>query len=186
MKREHPIRTMLGLKQEDIALLLGVSRPHWGMVETGKRDLPLHANQLLGQIVLKLNKSETVSKLQQTAQHLATKQKFEKLQHENTFQILHLEREIAASIKKQGREMRLLQLSDLLNGFENKKPFQAGMVSVISAKASGADDAVVAAVLAEQEHRMELLQFEKTLLESKLKKLESEIEESKTIDPSLK
>jgi len=176
MKREHPIRTLLGLKQEDIALLLGVSRSHWGMVETGKRDLPLHANQLLGQILSQLNKLETASKQQQTAQHKATKQKFEKLLHENAYQILHLEREIAATIKKQGREMRLLQLRDLLNGLENKKPFQAGMFSVINAKASHADDAAAAAVLAEQQHRMELLQFEKTLLESKLQKLQSESE----------
>lgn len=176
MKKEHPIRTLLGLKQEDVALLLGVSRSHWGMVEIGKRDLPLHANQLLGQILLQLNKPEAVSKKQQTAQRQATKQKFEKLQNENTDQILHLEQEIAATIKKQGREMRLLQLRDLLNGLENKKPFQGGMVSVINAKASDADDAAVAAVLAEQKHRMELLQFEKSLLESKLQKLQSESE----------
>ena len=72
--------------------------------------------------------------------------------------------------------MRLLQLRDFLTALENKKPFQAGMVSVISAKASRADDAAETAILAELQHRMELLQFEKSLLESKLQKLQSESE----------
>ena len=52
MKKEHPIRSLLGLKQEDIAMFLGLSRARWGMYEIGKRDLPLPAKQMLAEMLL--------------------------------------------------------------------------------------------------------------------------------------
>ena len=51
MKKIHPIRTLLGLTQEQIAMMLGVTRAHWGMYELGKRDLPLAPKERLGEML---------------------------------------------------------------------------------------------------------------------------------------
>ncbi len=49
MKKDHAISTYLGITQLELAMLLGVSRSQFSMFELGKRDLPLHAMQLLGE-----------------------------------------------------------------------------------------------------------------------------------------
>lgn len=33
-------KSILGIQQEEIALLLGISRSHWSLYELGKRTLP--------------------------------------------------------------------------------------------------------------------------------------------------
>ncbi|GEP52296.1 hypothetical protein FNO01nite_29680 [Flavobacterium noncentrifugens] len=171
MKTKTSISSLLGVTQEQAALLFGVSRSLWSLVEIGKRNLPLHATELLGKILVKIQESEATSNSPVARQHDTFNKKLEKLLHENTYQILHLEREIAAAIKKREKESRLRRLKDLLTNLENEKKFQTGMASIINSKVSRTNDVVISNLLFEQEHRMELLQFEKSLLESKLQSL---------------
>lgn len=51
MQKDKKIRELLGLRQEDMALLLRVTRSQWAMYETGKRDLPLVAQLKLGELL---------------------------------------------------------------------------------------------------------------------------------------
>ena len=47
MKNKNNIRALTGMSQENLALLLQVSRSQIAMFETGKRNLPLQAMEKL-------------------------------------------------------------------------------------------------------------------------------------------
>lgn len=55
------LRMALGLNQQELALLLGISRSQVGMVEAGRRVLPYEAGKALAQLQLKLG-SKTLEK----------------------------------------------------------------------------------------------------------------------------
>lgn len=61
MKHKQNLKSLLGLSQEEISVLLGVTRSQWSMYELGKRDLPLHAKQELTQLLVYLQKKETTN-----------------------------------------------------------------------------------------------------------------------------
>ena len=97
-KRENPIRALLGLKQEDIAMLLGISRAHWGMYEIGKRDLPIHAVQLLAEMLTHMNAANPESKHAEVKYEVSQEQ-LQRLQLENEYQRHLNQRKIAAALK---------------------------------------------------------------------------------------
>lgn len=53
------IRELLGIKQEEIALLLEITRSQWAMYETGKRDLPTAAKLKLADILAFVQKKDS-------------------------------------------------------------------------------------------------------------------------------
>lgn len=59
MKNNTTIKSLIGFSQEEMAMLLCITRSQWAMHETGKRDLPLAAMKQLGTILTHLkNKKE--------------------------------------------------------------------------------------------------------------------------------
>ena len=54
MENKKSIRSLLGFKQEELALLLKVSRSQLSLYELGKRSLPLHAMEKLALLVSQL------------------------------------------------------------------------------------------------------------------------------------
>lgn len=44
MKKEATIKNLFGLSQEEMAMLLGITRAQWAMYDINKRDLPSAAN----------------------------------------------------------------------------------------------------------------------------------------------
>ncbi len=61
MKNKQNLKSLLGISQEEIAVLLGITRSQWSMYELGKRNLPLHAKQELAQLLIYLQKKETTN-----------------------------------------------------------------------------------------------------------------------------
>ncbi len=61
MKTQTSISSLLGLNQQDMALLLGVSRGQISMYEIGKRSLPTAALQKLATILSYLKERETLA-----------------------------------------------------------------------------------------------------------------------------
>lgn len=53
------IRELLGMKQEEIALLLEVTRSQWAMYELGKRDLPTAAKLKLAEMLAFVQKKDS-------------------------------------------------------------------------------------------------------------------------------
>ena len=51
MKKERNVSSLLGVNQQDAAMLLGVSRSLWSMYELGRRDISLPVKQLLAELL---------------------------------------------------------------------------------------------------------------------------------------
>ena len=61
MEKDKKIREYLGMKQEDMALLLQVTRTQWSMYEIGERDLPLAAKNQLASMLAFIHLTEMAS-----------------------------------------------------------------------------------------------------------------------------
>ncbi|RTY90616.1 helix-turn-helix domain-containing protein [Flavobacterium sp. GT3R68] len=56
MKNNVSIKSIIGLSQEETAMLLGITRSQWAMYASGKRDLPLTSKNQLATLLSQLQK----------------------------------------------------------------------------------------------------------------------------------
>jgi len=63
MRTHNEIRKALGMTQQSMALLLGVSRSHLAYYELGKRNLPSHAWRVMNELVTHVFHKSTVKDL---------------------------------------------------------------------------------------------------------------------------
>lgn len=172
MKTRNSLRTALNLKQEDMALLLGVSRAHWGMYEIGKRELPPRASQLLFEMLEMLEKPEATAAFtsaKRKQQNETEQQVLTQLLHENQYLQQRLARTIATTETKQTAQLKLSVLMDHFGDTKSRKPKNAEAErshKVLKALHQPADDNT--ATLLQQQIKLQTLQFEQKLLESKL------------------
>lgn len=173
MKKTNSFRTLLGITQNDIAQLLQVTRSQWAMFELGKRDLPLAAKVLLAEVLGYLKNTETEAKeLPQLVPLQANKKtRLEELLRENEYQRLAIARKLKAMQKKYKNNVTILRLTGLLaTRPEQKAAPSQGLLQLIADKASKALSENSLAVLVEYELKHELLELEKLLLDSSLRK----------------
>lgn len=183
MRKEPYIRTLLGVTQLEMAMLLHINRTQWSMYELGLRPLPSHAMQLMGEMIIHAENHKKKARGLPTpsAQHL--KQQYKKLEYllrEIEFQQLTLSRKIAAVTKKQAAQLKLLQRADFLNGYAKNEnaaaryPLHQGHADWAIYRALETDHS---GTLMMYEHRLKVLDFEKTLLEPKLREIEASLNE---------
>jgi transcriptional regulator with XRE-family HTH domain len=106
MKTQNDLRTVLGIKQREMAGLLGITRAHYAMFETGKRKLPQRAAILFQELLLELQKTKATEKAK--SQSTARKQlqagfrrdSLNDLIFENEKEKRRLEKKIATLSKK--------------------------------------------------------------------------------------
>ncbi|MFT3795355.1 helix-turn-helix domain-containing protein [Flavobacterium sp.] len=173
MKKQNSLRNLLGVTQQEIAMLLNVSRGQWSMYECGRRDLPTHAVQLLAEIVAHLQSSGTAPAKDNKQQALAESRRvqLEHLLRENQFERLLLEKKRCALEKQQQSDAVRKQLAEFIrqrsvaDKYSNARP-------LVSPKVLGKNfEQDCDAQLLRYEIRLELLSLEKLLLESKLQKI---------------
>lgn len=63
MKESTTIKSYLGLTQEEMAMLLGITASQWSMFKSGKRSLPLEASEQLGLLLKGVQKKKQDSKI---------------------------------------------------------------------------------------------------------------------------
>lgn len=170
MKKEYAIRTLLGITQQDAALLFRVSRSQWSMFESGKRDLPLAAQQLLAEMLTHVQSGQT-AKNAAPEKVAAQQQHVERLIRENEYQQLLVARKTAEVAKKQAAQERLAQVVDFLQSRHSGTQKGAGVLQTIGSKAALVLALDHSATLIEHELKQEVLVLEKLLLESKLRKI---------------
>jgi transcriptional regulator with XRE-family HTH domain len=171
MKKEQTITAILGITQQDVAMLLGVNRSQWSMFESGKRDLPLAAKQLLAEMLTYVQAPETTAKSTIPLLAQATLPQLERLLRENEYQQLLTARRIAAATKKQEAQLRVLKLAEFLSTRDHGKQAINPLPDVIARKVSCVTASPVANLLVAQQLKQEMLELEKLLLESRLRKL---------------
>ena len=172
MKKENTIRQMLGMTQEKIAMLLGISRSQWAMFELGKRNLPAAAQQLLAELLTHVQSHETAKRLTQPAKQQNEEQNIiENLLQENQYQLLLASREITTLEKKANATLKSLQVADFLsNRTESKSDLHNALLQSIGGKASRMLETQGSSELFKLQLKQELLILEQQLLESKLQK----------------
>lgn len=173
MKKDHAISTYLGITQLELAMLLGVSRSQFSMFELGKRDLPLHAMQLLGEMLTYIQSPEVAAKSALPDKPKASLPQLERLQRKNHYQQLLTERKIAAATKKLQAQARLLQLSAFLSSREGSRGATINFPTALARKTNKATETPLLELIVEQQLSKELLELENLLLESRLRKLRS-------------
>jgi transcriptional regulator with XRE-family HTH domain len=172
MKNQHAIRTLLGITQQDAAMLLGVHRSQWSMFESGKRSLPVPAMQLLAEMLTHVQAPEAASRRTQGILQYSKHQhrQLESLHRENEYQQAVLAKKMAALEKKQAAQLRLSQLADFLNSRKslgkNANPFYDQIIN--KAQVASQD---ISTTLMQCELKQETLMLEKLVMESKMRKI---------------
>jgi transcriptional regulator with XRE-family HTH domain len=138
MRKGKPICKQLGIKQEELAMLLNISKGQLAMYETGKRGLPTPALLLLAPMLqfiqeesLKSGSAEVLKF--QTAQN---KKVLEHLLKENQYKQKLLERKLEIAENKYQANMAAMQLMEFLKNEATKKGDSPnGLVKGIEARA---------------------------------------------------
>lgn len=172
MKAKETISTLLGLKQEQVAMLLQVSRSKWSMYELGLRQLSPEAMEILLELMAIIETAEEEINIQpsaeETKEHLAT---IEKQIKENIYQQRSILDKISAlEVKRKA----LLRVSHLKQRYKdtgkNKAAYQKGLVEHFVAKAQKAAGEQPWSQLRQYEIKLKTLQQEEKFLREELGK----------------
>ena len=188
MKKSSSVRALLGLTQEDMALLLKITRSQLSMYELGKRDLPLAAKLQLAEMLKHVQ--ETVAKSGANLPHIKLQEvkkekKVAELLLTNKYKQLVLDKKIKAIEKKYATYLAAMRLVGYLENqslnpstdsyrYEQAKqtPKQENqLLKGITARAVTEIDKNGLHILFEHEIKKELLLYEEKLLENFSKKL---------------
>ncbi len=168
MKKETTLTQLPGITQQDAAMLLGVSASQWSMYSSGKRDLPAPAMALLAEMLAYVKSAEASPKNKPTTDEPRETQEYleERLSY-NKYKQQILDRKIAAAQRKQLAQSRRALLSEFLEMRKaGKQVVKAHEVLLIKASKKG--ETTPSDWLIERQHQKELLELERSMLESKL------------------
>lgn len=172
MKKKNEIRILLNLTQQDMASLLGVSRSHYTMYESGQRRLPTEATRLLArllaQTVTEPGKNKKANQKEKKTLHLSQVKLLQQLLYENEYQTLLVSKKIEAATKKHTANLSRLQLVEKMNVVSGKATDEQEKVLSMLSKTSKLIPVGLSEVIFRLEIRKELLALEKDLLESKV------------------
>lgn len=184
MKKSQSISSLLGLTQEDLALILNVDRSRFAKYELGSRDIPLAAKQLLAEMIQYTCGPEVAT----TTSHLATQhaQKHRAVQRmlkENEYQQLLTARKIESVEAKYTGKLQALKLVEFLSLREEAKEVtEPSILRTITYKASKSLKSQGLDVLFKLKLKLEMLQLEKLLLDAEILKFERSTENSPGIE----
>lgn len=173
MAKRETIRDLLGFTQEELAMILKVSRSQLSMYEIGRGNLPLSALLLLAEMAQHVKSLEKSNKKSPhiEQQHSQTLQKLERLLKENEYQQMRVDRKIAVIERKFAGKMIALQVLYFLDVHKTKKDeFETSLLKSIGNKASKSLEVEGLAVLTEYQIKQQVLQCERKLLEELLRK----------------
>ena len=127
MKKEKQIVELLGIKQENMAMLLQVTRSNWAMYLSGKRDLPVAAKLKLSEMlafVKQLDGQDQHNFEHIETQRAKTKKFLEKQLTTNKHKQLVTFKKLESHQKKYEAALIALQLSDFLAAKEEQTVLQ--------------------------------------------------------------
>ncbi|WP_298220786.1 hypothetical protein [Flavobacterium sp.] len=115
-----------------------------------------------------IQSADTTSRPVHPAQQKAITERIERLLKENEYQKVLTVRRIAAATKKQQAQDRLMLLTEFLASRESGRGSVSGLPNALVRKATLVE-AGVKDTVAELQHKLELLELEKLLLQSQLR-----------------
>ena len=165
---KNNISTSLGLKQQELAQLLQVSRSQLSLYELGKRSLPIHAMEKLTIMLALAQKGKVKSEMKKSISN-EEQNVLKKILLKNNHQQLIVERKIKALEKKQNALATSKKLiAHLLKNESKMKKNELAVLKSIEIKSKNQDIKNYAALLLQLEIKKEVLVFEEKLLRKKL------------------
>ncbi|HKX86528.1 MAG TPA: hypothetical protein VJL37_07640 [Flavobacterium sp.] len=137
MNEKNTLKSLLGIAQEEIAIVLGISRSHCAMYGTRKRSLPLHAKLELVKILQYVEKNEFKDKEIQrfiNQEELRMQKVFEKEIQLNVYKIHVLEKKIKKAERLRNESLAALRLSEYLDA-QTDNERTVGMSQIIKSEA---------------------------------------------------
>lgn len=137
LNKRVQLRKTLNLTQEEMVMLLNISRSQWAYYELGKRDLPIAASERLvvienlltsPEMTKATDEQQTETKQQQTNEMLNARLK------ENNRYKVKLERMITRMEEKNEASQKMLKLISLLANAEFKKPLHESVLPILKKK----------------------------------------------------
>jgi transcriptional regulator with XRE-family HTH domain len=174
MKNETSTTTLLGITQQELAQLLKVSRPLITLYEAGQRDLPGHAKPLLADMLSHMQSPETAAKnaLHAERQNHAVAACLASRLKENEFKSLQITKKIAAASKNLEAALKRAHLVEFFTARASNKIKDPGELPArLPGKRNKPTKKDTSIKLTEMVLEQEMLAHEKTLLESKLRKI---------------
>jgi len=170
MKKSINLCQSLGLKQQEMANLLGVSRAQWSMYECRKRKLPTAAKHLLSELLVHVETQEEKSKSKRKGDPLPdqARKEIEQMLHENEFQQTLVMKKIAAAEKQKAATNQLQHVTTFLSDAKKSgriKSAQYNLLMLDTSKALAVDNTVVRLKLAIRQAQLKL---ERQMLEEQL------------------
>ena len=165
---KNNISTAVGLKQQELAQLLQVSRSQLSLYELGKRSLPVHAMEKLAAILAYMQKGKAKSEVKKSIP--VEKQNFlKKLLLKNNHQQLIVDRKIKALEKKQKAFTTSKKLiAYLLKNLSKMKKNELAVLKSIEVKSKKQEIENYATLLFQLELKKKVLVFEEKVLQKKL------------------
>ena len=139
MQKTQTVSKLLGLKQEELAMLLKVSKGQLAMYETGKRELPVSALLSLVPMFQFLKEERLKSCSAEILKSQAEQQKkvLEHLLRENKYFQTEVSKKLEMAERKYQENLLAIQLMRFLEDEANKKGDSPnGLVKLIEARAA--------------------------------------------------
>jgi transcriptional regulator with XRE-family HTH domain len=176
MKNNNHFRALLGVKQEDLALLLKVTRSQLAMYESGKRDLPVAAKLQLAEMLQhtqETQKHNVQNVTQFKNQEDAKKRVVAELVLLNQHNQLSLEKKIQVLQKKQEANFAKIRMAGYLEHQDSKKDtLEHHLLKSIGAKAQTDLEQKGWSILFQYQIQKEVLEAEAKLLDNYLQNLQ--------------
>jgi len=176
MKKTQTIKAILGLTQEEIAILLGLSRSQWSMFELGKRDLPVQAMQELASMLAHQQTNKAIPKILQLLQKKEKKQTHQQLEkelQEVVYLKMLLEQKIKVTEKIRSESLAALATVAYLKTKEDSLLKMEALVA-IEKRALRQLKKYSEPILTHLQHRQHTLQQQEAWLSQKIKSFTNE------------
>ena len=165
---KNNISTSLGLKQQELAQLLQVSRSQLSLYELGKRSLPIYAMEKLTIMLALAQKGKVKSEIKKSISN-EEQNVLKKILLKNNHQQLLVERKIKALEKKQNALVTSKQLiAHLLKNESKIMKNELAVLKSIEIKSKKQEIEKYNTALLQLEIKKEVLVFEEKVLQKKL------------------
>lgn len=173
-EKKNSIRDIIGFTQEELAMLLGVTRSKLAKFELGEGVLPKTAKLLLAELLDHMKESEREETLlaNDMVQTIVNEAQLDKLLKENEYQLEKTSRKIKTIQRKQSAKFKALLLLDYLYNLpEEMSEEQLGVIKFISNHTEKSLKINSQLLLYRLQIKQQTLVYERTLLESEKEKL---------------
>ncbi len=173
MKSPKSIATLLGITQEDLSLLFGGHRSQFSRYGSGLRKLPLHVMRIIADMIDYLYHPDTDKNAKVVTEQLRAKQHaIAEMIADNIAAIARTTLQLrAVRAKNNYYQNGMKSLEFLATTDEASEENNAAILRLITRKTQQGLNSFGSDTLFRLEHRLEMLELEKLVLEGELRKI---------------